>query len=135
MRLLAAMLLVVLVSACNSEPEVSARGRVIVVDPSGAPIRGAILVPEPENPSVVPIKYDRDEIAARASDAQGVLPALLDMCLWDSDGCYHFRVQRSGYEDAAMVVSRDLFPPVLRIVLKPVSSSSKPARRPGASSA
>jgi hypothetical protein len=122
MRLLAALLILVFVSACNSETDGSARGRIVVVDTSGAPIKGAILIPEPENVSVSPTKYDREEIERRTSDAQGVLPGMLDMCLWDSDGCYHFHIQKRGYEDASMVVSKDLFPQVLRIVLKPPSS-------------
>jgi hypothetical protein len=132
MRLLAALLLAVLVSACNSESDSSARGRVLVVDPSGAPIRGAVLLPETENASAAPSSYDQNEIQTRVSDAQGVLPAMLDLCLWESDGCYHFRIHRAGYEDTSMVVSKDLFPPVLRVVLKPMSSSSGPLKRPGA---
>lgn len=100
-----------------------------MIDPSGAPIQGAILIPESENSSAAPSRYDRDEIMSRVSDAQGGLSAMLDLCLWASDGCYHFRIHRAGYEDAAMVVSKDLFPPVLRIVLRPPSSSSNPPRR------
>jgi hypothetical protein len=122
MRVLAAVLLVALVSACNSEPEAPPHGRIIVVDPSGAPIQGAILIPEPENATATPTRFERDEIKKHASDAKGELPAVLDSCLWDGDGCYHFRVHRAGYVDSAMVVSKDLFPPVLRVVLMPPST-------------
>jgi hypothetical protein len=126
MRILGALSLLVLLSACNSAPE-GAGGTIVVVDGSGAPIKGAILIPEDEGPSGATPKYVQEEINARASDAKGVLPADLETCLWD-DGCYHFRIHKAGYEDAAMVVSRELFPPELRIVLKPPSGSSNPSR-------
>jgi len=131
MRILGALCLVLLLSACNSTPDGGARGAIVVVDGSGAPIKGAVLIPEDEGPTAATPRYVQAEIDARTSDAKGVLPADLDMCLWD-DGCYHFRIHKGGYEDAAMVVSRDLFPPVLRIVLKPPSTSSIPRGRTGA---
>ena len=92
----------------------------VVVDALGAPVQGAFLylVAEDENPSAKPEHFTLAELKARTSDAQGMIRAELDDFLWESDHCYHFRVRRSGFEDVTMSVSRDLFPPVLRIEMK-----------------
>jgi hypothetical protein len=48
----------------------------------------------------------------------------MDDCLWPSDDCYHFRVHRSGYEDSTISVSKDLFPPMLKVELTEKNSDS-----------
>jgi hypothetical protein len=60
------------------------------------------------------------------SDAQGLVHADLDQYLWESDGCYHFRVRRGGYKNIEMSVSRDLFPQVLKISLEAATPESVP---------
>ncbi len=113
--------LALLVGACNSSSGANAGGRIVVVDGSGAPVAGALLIlmPEDENQSSTPLGHTTAELRELTSDSQGVIHAQLDDCLWDSDGCYHFRVRRYGYDDVTMSVSKDLFPPVLRVELKP----------------
>ena len=109
-----------LVSACSSTSGAAEGGRVAVVDALGAPVQGAFLyaVAEDESPSARPEHFTSAELKARTSDAQGMIRAELDDFLRESDHCYHFRVRRSGFEDVTMSVSRDLFPPVLRIEMK-----------------
>jgi hypothetical protein len=134
MRALFCAALVALVSACSSEPSASAGTRILVVDGSGAPIRGAFLVllPEVEDPSSRLPKYTSAELGELTSDQQGMIHAELDDCLWDSDRCYHFRIRRGGFEDVEMTVSRDLMPPVLRIEMKrPAPAGQEPGRPPG----
>jgi hypothetical protein len=97
----------------------------MVVDMHGAPIQGAVLVPEEEYTSNTSPGYSDKELEALASNAKGIISFHLDDCLWDSDGCYHFRIHRPGFEDVAMSVSKDLFPPVLRIELKAKAPASK----------
>jgi hypothetical protein len=115
---LISVVLAVLLSACNSKSGANANGRVMVVGTNGVPIQGAILVPEEENPPTATQRYSDAELRERASNAKGIISVELDDCLWDSDGCYHFRIRRNGFEDVAMTVSKELFPPVLRIELK-----------------
>jgi hypothetical protein len=126
MRALLALVLVALAPACSSTPGAAEGGRMAVVDSLGAPVQGAFLyaMPEDENPPARPEKYTSAERKARTSDAQGMLRAELDDFLWESDHCYHFRVRRSGFEDVTMSVSRDLFPPVLRIEMKRLAQAT-----------
>lgn len=121
--------LVLLACACNSDSGSATGGRVTVVDARGAPLAGAflVLVPEDDNGSTRPVSYTSWELRDQTSDAQGVFRASLDDCLWESDGCFHFRVRKDGYEEVAMSVSKDLFPPVLRVELKPREQAPAPS--------
>lgn len=118
MRLLAAVVLLSLIAGCNSAPTDDELGRVLVVDRHGTPLQNAVLTPDPESAPAVPRVYDDAEIKERASDAKGVFHVDMDDCIWNSDGCYHFRIHRAGFEDSTMAVSKDLFPPMLRIEMR-----------------
>ncbi len=100
----------------------------MLVDELGAPIPGAIVVPEEEDEGhPVPRFLATAESAGQTSDAQGMFHVGLDDFLWNDDGCYHFRVHKIGFGDVTMTVSKDLFPQVLRITLK---STPTDARHP-----
>jgi hypothetical protein len=117
MRVLISITLLLIVSACGSISASKEPGRVVIVDRHGAPIQNGVLTPDEENPGPVPHVYDKYELEERASDAQGEFHVDLDDCIWTSDGCYHFRIHRAGFDDFTMAVSKDLFPPVLRITM------------------
>jgi hypothetical protein len=112
------MVILVLVSGCSSVLGEKEIGRVMLVDGRGAPVQGALVIPEYENPQSVPQDYSKKELEDRTSNAQGMVVVGLDEYYWDTDHCYHFRVRRYGFEDVAMAVSRDLFPAVLKIELE-----------------
>ncbi|HEY5228686.1 MAG TPA: hypothetical protein VIJ19_09100 [Opitutaceae bacterium] len=118
MRLFLAVILLSLVAGCKSTPTEDQLGRVMVVDRHGNPLQNAVLTPDPENPPVVPRVFDDEEIKERASDAKGVFHVDMDDCIWGSDGCYHFRIHRAGFEDSTMTVSKDLFPPMLKVEMR-----------------
>jgi hypothetical protein len=119
-RLAAALALAALACACTSATGDAAGGRIMVVDARGAPLPGAflVLIPEIDGPSSRHQAYTSSELKAQTADAQGMIHADLDDCLWESDHTYHFRVHLAGYEDATMSVSTELFPPVLRVEMR-----------------
>ena len=111
-----------LASACASTGGAKPEGRIMIVGALGVPVQGAIVVPDSSDDMTGDQGAGRrlpsqGEIDARTSDAQGIIHADLDQYLWDSDGCYHFRIRRFGFEDVTMAVSRDLFPQMLTINL------------------
>src|ERR1019366_9932365 len=108
MRAFISIALVVLISACVSTRGAKAAARIMLVDGSGAPIQGAVVLPEdPEYPGARRGNLSDAEEQARISDSQGLVHAELDQYFWDSDSCYHFRIHRAGFEDATMTVSKD----------------------------
>jgi hypothetical protein len=116
----------VLASACASGPGAKTGGRILLVDGLGVPVQGAVVLPEEGDLKPTrQINWPKDEIEARVSDSQGVVRADLEQYYWDSDGCYHFRVLRAGFEDFAMTVSKDLFPPVLKVTLEADTQKAK----------
>jgi hypothetical protein len=129
LHVLAAVTAAVLAAACSSTPGEDPRSRVMVVDTLGVPVQGAflILVAENENPSARPATYTKAELKAQTTDAQGMIRADLDDCLWESDHSYHFRIRARGFEDLEMTVSKDLFPPLLRVEMRRLGQ--EPARR------
>jgi len=129
LHVLAAVIASALASACSSTPGEDPRSHVMVVDTLGVPVQGAflILVPENENPSARPATYTRAELKAQTSDAQGMIRADLDDCLWESDHSFHFRIRARGFENLEMTVSKDLFPPLLRVEMRRLGQ--EPVRR------
>jgi hypothetical protein len=103
-------------------------GRILLVDGRGAPVPGGIVLPDDaETTAKTSRQLQNDAVdLGWISDAQGIVHADLDQYLWDSDGCYHFRVRRGGYKDVTMSVSKDLFPQVLKISLERASPESGP---------
>jgi hypothetical protein len=118
MRALLPMAVAMAACACSFLSSGKPVGRVMIVDGRGAPLVGATLLPDLEAPPNTPWHYTSTELAAHTSDEQGMILADLAEYFWDSDGCYHFLVHRPGYENVTMTVSRDLFPPVLKIEMK-----------------
>jgi hypothetical protein len=118
MRVLLAVLLLSITAGCKTTLTDDQLGRVMVVDRRGTPLQNAVLTPDLETAPVVPRVYDDAEIKERASDAKGVFHVDMDDCIWSSDECYHFRIHRAGFEDSTMVVSKDLFPPMLRVEMR-----------------
>lgn len=105
----------------------------MIVDGHGAPVQGATVLPDDSDNRGTSREILSDEdIQARISDAQGIVHADLDQYFWDLDGCYHFRVHRSGFEDLTMSVSKDLYPSLLRINLeaKPLGPPPSPVPQP-----
>jgi hypothetical protein len=119
-RLAAALALAALACACSSTTGDAAGGRIRVVDSRGNPLPGAflVLIPEVDSASSRPQAFTSAELKAQTADAQGMIRADLDDCLWDSDHNYHFRVHLAGYEDETMSVSKDLFPPLLTVEMR-----------------
>jgi hypothetical protein len=119
MRGLVAAVTGILVSACGSLSGNDARGQILVVDNLGAPLQGAVVLPDPEFPPSTSPNYTESELKERSTNAQGIVQVYLDDFYWNSDSCYHIRVHRAGFEDEAMTVSRDLLPAVLKIDMRP----------------
>jgi hypothetical protein len=116
MRTIILVAAISLLSACNSSPEMQEVPLVIVVDARGAPIKGALVMPESEDEGMTNAdKLSSSEFDRRTSDARGLVRADLRAYYWPSDGCYHFAATKQGYEDAEVSVSKDLFPSPLRI--------------------
>ena len=113
--------LLALGAGCGSVSSAELNGHILVVDTSGAPLRGAVIFPDYEYSSSQR-QYSREDVEAFSTNAQGTIDINLDDFLWDTDGCYHFRVQRAGYETDTMSVSKDLLPPLLKVTMSPVSS-------------
>jgi hypothetical protein len=126
----AAAALLMLSPGCGSVSAPDAGPRVLVVDNSGAPIAKAIIYPDYEYSSSQRT-YTKEVLEELASDAQGFVHADLDDFLWDKDGCYHFVIRKAGYEDATMSVSKELAPPVLKVVLTPKASTGAMPAPPG----
>jgi hypothetical protein len=118
--LILALALLALLTGCATESGSEIPGCVLVVDTRGNPIRGALLVPEPEDESESTGSHlaAQQKPPALLSDAQGLISVRLDDLLWDSDHCYHFRVQRRGYSDTTSVVAKGLAPSILRVVME-----------------
>jgi hypothetical protein len=116
MRFLILLGLVVLVSSCSSGPAPARVAHIMVTDARGAPLSGALLQPEVEDERFGDNRSpDPQELAERTSDSQGLIYADLQPFYWASDDCIHFVVKRQGYGDASFSVSRDLFPPLIKI--------------------
>src|ERR1039458_6130413 len=119
MRAFVPIAFLALATACTSTDTAKAVGRIMLVNGLGNPIPGAIVVPEEqENPRAMARRVSDEDKQAWISDEQGIVHADLEQCFSESDGCYHFRIHRGGFEDVTMAVSRDLFPPLLRINLE-----------------
>jgi hypothetical protein len=103
-------------------------GRILLVDGRGKPVQGGIVLPDDvETNAKTSRQLQNDALdLGWISDAQGLVHADLDQYLWESDGCYHFRVRRGGYKNIEMSVSRDLFPQVLKISLEAATPESVP---------
>lgn len=105
----------------------------MVVDIRGAPIKGALVMPESEDEDLTKTnKLTDDELDRRTSDAQGLIHADLRVYYWPSDGCFHFAATREGYEDTTYSVSKDLFPSPLRIKMDAVGDTGKTKPNPKA---
>jgi hypothetical protein len=130
-RVLIPATLAMLVSACGSLSNSDAKGHIMVVDGAGLPIKGALVLPDDETLSGLPHHYTDSEMEGRSTNAQGAVLIYLDDYYWASDGCFHFHVFKNGYEDEAMSVSKDLFPAVLKIDMRPrvPDAAPKPPRR------
>jgi hypothetical protein len=127
LRALASVGLAMLACACTSPSTPVAAGRIVLVDGLGAPVQGAVVLPEEENQrGSSPKLWSHSDIEERTSDSQGIVHIGLESYLWDSDACYHFRILRTGFEDVTMSVSRELFPPQLRITLETAPQKATP---------
>jgi hypothetical protein len=120
------VLLAIFLSACGSMSAGDSKAHILVVDGRGGPIRGALVLPEDETESGSRHEYTEYEKAERSTDAQGNLRLDLGDYYWASDGCYHFRVTRRGYEAETMAVSKDLFPGVLKVDMRPREPDANP---------
>jgi hypothetical protein len=119
--------LAVLVSACGSASGGEARGQILIVDAAGAPIKGALVLPDPEFPPAEAPRLTDSELKERSTNEQGLILVYLEDFYWNADGCYHIRVRRGGYEDETLAVSRDLFPAVLKIDMRLRVPATPPA--------
>jgi hypothetical protein len=120
---LAAAALLALAPGCGTWSQTEPNAPVLVVDGSGAPVQGAVIYPDYEYSSGQH-QYTKAEVEAMSSDANGRMHVDLDDFLWHRDGCYHFIIKRAGYEDATLSLSKDLAPPVIRVVLVPRSTAA-----------
>jgi len=132
MRLFITFGMILLLAACTSSTDKEEAPALIVIDARGMPIKGALVMPEPDGrESPDPTRLSHDEVILRTSDAQGIVRVDLDRYFWPSDGCFHFVATRPGYESATISVSKDLFPTPLKIKLDAVSDPSNPKGAPG----
>ena len=114
-----------LFSACGSMSGSDPKGQVLVVDGAGAPLAGAVVLPDAEYESSLP-PYTASDLKERSTNAQGTVVVYLDDYYWASDSCYHFRVRREGFEDETMAVSKELLPSVLKIDMRPRVPATNP---------
>jgi hypothetical protein len=125
---------IALLAACNSSPETQEYPLVFVVDAGGAPIKGALVMPESEDEGMTDAgNLTASELERRTSDAQGLVHADLKAYYWPSDACFHFAATKQGYEDAVISVSKDLFPSPLKIRMEAVGSTGNGKPAPKAS--
>jgi hypothetical protein len=115
-----------LFSACGSMSGLDPRGQLLVVDAAGAPLADALVLPDAENDAAPPA-YREWELKDLSTNAKGIVLVNLDDYYWASDSCYHFRVHKAGYEDETMAVSKDLFPAVLKIDMRPRVPATNPS--------
>jgi hypothetical protein len=115
-----------LFSGCGSMSGLDPRGQILVVDALGAPLADAVVLPDAEYDSAPP-PYKDSDLRERSTNAKGTVLVYLDDYYWASDSCYHFRVHKTGYEDEAMAVSKDLFPAVLKIDMRPRVPATNPS--------
>jgi hypothetical protein len=118
MRILLSIALAALLCSCGALSAPKANPRILIVDRSGYPVAGAVVRPENEDAKDTRETLTDFEIAARTSNAQGMIHTGLEDYFWDSDSCYHFRIHRDGFEDFELAVSKELLPPVLKIELR-----------------
>jgi hypothetical protein len=117
MRLLFPLLVLALAAGCRTSSDPDLLGRILVVNSRGVPIPGATVVPYEESESrQAPLT--KEDLKPLTTDTHGIVSVLLESYYWTEDGCYHFRVQRAGFDTATESVSKDLFPAQLRIELK-----------------
>jgi hypothetical protein len=125
---------IALLAACNSSPETQEYPLVFVVDARGAPIKGALVMPESEDEGVTNSgNLTASELERRTSDAQGLVRADLKAYYWPSDACFHFATTKQGYEDSVISVSKDLFPSPLKIRMEVVENTGNGKPGPKAS--
>jgi hypothetical protein len=122
-RALAAAALLALACGCSVLSPHEPNAPVLVVDASGRPIQGAVIYPDYEYMSNQH-QYTKGEIEEFSSDEKGRIHVDLDDFLWNRDECYHFIIRTPGYEDATFSLSRDLAPPLIRVVLVPRSGAA-----------
>jgi hypothetical protein len=115
-----------LFSACGSVSNLDPRGQVLVVDAAGAPLADAVVLPDAEYDTAPP-PYSASDLKERSTNEKGSVLVYLDDYYWASDSCYHFRVHKAGYEDETMAVSKDLFPAVLKIDMRPKVPATNPS--------
>jgi hypothetical protein len=127
LRMLVPVAFAVLVCGCGSLSAGDARGQILVVDTLGAPIKGALVLPDPEFPPAEAPRLSDSDIKERSTNAQGMILVYLDDFYWNADACYHIRVRSIGYEDETLAVSKDLFPAVLKIDMRPRVAPTLPA--------
>jgi hypothetical protein len=120
---LAAAAFLALAPGCGSLSPKEPNAPVLVVDASGAPVPGSVIFPDYEYSSGQH-QYTKGEIEDFTSDAKGRIHVDLGDFLWNKDDCYHFIIRTPGYEDATFSISRDLAPPVIKVVLVPRSSAA-----------
>jgi hypothetical protein len=122
-RALGAAALLALASGCAALSPHEPNAPILVVDASGAPVQGAVAYPDYEYSSSQH-QYTKGDIEALSSDAQGRIHVDIEDFLWNRDACYHFVVRRAGYEDASLSISKELAPPVIKVVLVPRSGEA-----------
>jgi hypothetical protein len=122
-RALAAAALLTLASGCAALSPHEPNAPVLVVDASGAPVQGAVIYPDYEYSSGQH-QYTKGDVEEMSSDAKGRIHVDLEDFLWNRDACYHFIIRTAGYEDATFSISKELAPPLIRVVLVPRSAAA-----------
>lgn len=115
---LASLALVVLCAGCATGSAPQSVGHILVVDVHGVAVQGAMLIADrdEDDPSAASGESRRE--TALMSDSDGLIAVHLQDLLWESDGCYHFHIQRRGFEEADMTVAPQLATSTLRVVLQ-----------------
>lgn len=117
-RLLLALFAAAALVSCRSTGSADSLAHILVVDPSGAPIAGAVLYPDYEYNTSPQRDYSRADLAAYTSGPSGIISLDLGGYLWDADGCYHFLIRKAGYDDETVAISKELFSGRLRVDMK-----------------
>jgi hypothetical protein len=115
---LASLALVALCTGCATGSTPQSVGHILVVDAHGVAVQGALLMADrdEDDPSVAPADGRREE--ALMSDSDGLIAVRWEDLRWESDGCYHFHIQRRGFEEADMTVAPQSPTATIRVVLQ-----------------
>jgi hypothetical protein len=115
---LTSLALLALCAGCATGSAPPSVGHILVVDAHGVAVQGALLIADHDEDEPNAASAERRPEAALMSDFDGMIAVHWDDLLWESDGCYHFHIQRRGFEDTDMTLAPQSPTATVRVVLQ-----------------